>query len=183
MLIPKERIGVLIGKNGETKRKIQKVTQTEITIDSKTGQVIIKPQNQQGAINMLTVKSIVTAIARGFSPEKAMKLLNEEIILEIIDLETQIGKSRNTLTRIKGRIIGKNGKTRQAIEQYTSTHLSIYGKTVSIIGDYQDVLDAKKAIQLIINGASHGAVYAYLEKKAREKQAKEMRTFKISDKI
>ncbi len=170
LMIPKQRIGVLIGKNGEVKKRIQEATQTVIHVDSQTGRITILPEGEEGIIDLLTARNIVMAIGRGFNPNKAMKLLNEQYVLEIINLEEYVGRSRNALVRVKGRIIGKNGKTREIIEQYTSTDVSVFGKTVSIIGDYQNVIIAKKAIQLLINGANHGTVYAFLERMARERR-------------
>ncbi|NLU03443.1 MAG: RNA-processing protein, partial [Methanothermobacter sp.] len=41
--IPRERVGVLIGKNGAVKAKIERLTQTELEIDSETGAVTLIP--------------------------------------------------------------------------------------------------------------------------------------------
>ena len=39
--IPIERIGVIIGKSGNTKRRIEKKCHVDLNIDSETGEVII----------------------------------------------------------------------------------------------------------------------------------------------
>jgi len=53
-------------------------------------------------------------VARGFSPEKALRLLeNEDLVLDVIDLST-LTDSPADLKRLKGRIIGRNGKTRES---------------------------------------------------------------------
>ncbi len=175
IIIPKQRIGVVIGKKGETKTKIQKLTKTIIEVDSQTGEVKITPINNADAMNTLTAKNVILAIARGFTPEKALKLLDEENTLEIIDLEEYSGRSKNSLVRLRGRIIGKNGKAREKIEKYTSTFISVYGKTVSIIGPYLNVLDAKRAIQLLLNGAPHNSVYSFLERRQRARKEKNLK--------
>lgn len=65
-------------------------------------------------------------------------------------------------------MIGTGGKTRAIIEELTGSYLSVYGDTISIIGDYLAVTYAEEAINMIINGKKHRTVYAFLEKRARE---------------
>ena len=78
---------------------------------------------------------IITAIGRGFSPERALTLIQGENALHIIDLREFTGKSSSNIERIKGRIIGEGGKARRNMENLTGALISVYGKTVSIIGD------------------------------------------------
>jgi ribosomal RNA assembly protein len=169
----KRRIGVVIGANGETKREIEDELGVDIQIDSKTGNVEIKPdiesENYQ-PLNVLTVQNIIKAINRGFNPEKAMKLKDNEYILEIFNLKNILGKSEKKLKRIKGRIIGRNGEIRKAIERYAECYVSIFGKTVSIIADYENLQIARKAINMLINGMPHHTVLKFLENKYSEKQ-------------
>lgn len=47
----------------------------------------------------------------------------------------------------------------------TGTHVSIYGKTVSIIGDMEHLQIAKEAVEMILDGARHKTVYSFLERK------------------
>ena len=80
---------------------------------------------------------IVTAIGRGFSPENAMTLLKGENTLTCYRSKGICGKicSSNQVERIKGRIIGEGGRARRNMENLSGTYISVYGKTVSIIGD------------------------------------------------
>ena len=41
MLLNKQRLPIVIGKNGETKKLIEKLTHTRIEVDSETGEVTI----------------------------------------------------------------------------------------------------------------------------------------------
>jgi ribosomal RNA assembly protein len=50
----------------------------------------------------------------------------------------------------------------------TGAKISVYGKTVSVIGDGDQVLSVRTSIDMLIEGAPHGAVYGYLEKRRRE---------------
>jgi ribosomal RNA assembly protein len=80
-----------------------------------------------------------------------------------------LGKSSKAWERQRGRVIGKDGSTRKTIEDLTNTDICVYGKTVSIIGDFDDVADAKEAIEMILEGKPHSIVYRYLEKRKKDK--------------
>lgn len=167
--IPLERIGVVIGEKGEVKSEIERRTNTIITIDGKTGEVIIEnAPNTEDPSGILKAKDVISAIARGFSPDKAFRLFNDNQVLDVINLKELIGDSKNHITRIKGRIIGEKGKTRKIIEEYTNTYISIYGHTVSIIGDFEEVKVAREAIEMLIKGMQHGTVYRFLDRKHSE---------------
>ena len=163
--ITRERIGVLIGKKGITKREIEEKTKTIITIDSEEGQVSIEGDEADG---FLRAVEVVKAIARGFSPERAYTLFeDEDLFLEIIEL-SEVADGPGKLERIRGRIIGRDGKSRSQIEDLTNTEISVYGKTVGIIGMIEQVKVAREAIEMLINGVSHESVYSFLDRKKRE---------------
>lgn len=165
--IPKERIGVLIGRNGETKRRIEELTKTKIEVDSETGEVRIIPQTDD-PLMLWKARDIVRAIGRGFSPDRALELIKDDYMLDIIDLRDIVGDNRRAIERQRGRIIGSQGKTRRIIEEYTGTYISVYGKTVSIIGPPEGVRIARQAIEMLASGAPHGTVYSFLDRKKRE---------------
>jgi len=167
--VPKERIAVVIGKHGEIKRYLEKETKTKITVDSKTGEIIIESTPKtDDPLAVWKARDVILAIGRGFSPERAKRLLKDGQLIEIIDISQFTGRSKNSLRRVKGRIIGENGKTRKIIEETTGVSLSIYGRTVTLIGDYEWIRVAKKAIMMLIEGAPHGTVYKFLSKMRRE---------------
>ncbi|MEM2918337.1 MAG: KH domain-containing protein [Candidatus Altiarchaeota archaeon] len=161
--IPEERVGILLGENGSIKREIERKTRTKIKVDNCEVSIEGQPMDEWIA------KDIVKAIARGFSPEKALKLLDENYSFEIIRLK-DFANTEKELIRKKARVIGEHGKAREKIEESTDTYISIYGKTISIIGRYEDVEIAKEAIIKLLNGASHRSVYKFLEKKLRFKR-------------
>ena len=86
----------------------------------------------------------------------------------MIDLRAIFGRSESDISRIKGRIIGMNGKTRKIIEELTDTHLAIYGHTVGIIGTFERAEIARNAVQMLIDGSLHHNVYRFLQKKRSE---------------
>ena len=66
--IPKLRIAVLIGTKGVTKKKIEKVTKTQISI-SKEGDVLIEGDS----LDCFFAEKVVKAVGRGFNPEVALQ--------------------------------------------------------------------------------------------------------------
>ena len=174
--IPQNRVGALIGKNGDVKKSIEELTGTVLDIDSDEGTVYITPrEDMEDPLGVWNANHIVKAIARGFNPDVAMKLIHDDIYLEIMKLPLYIGKSKKALARYKGRIIGTNGKTRELITELADVDMAVYGKTVSLIGEIDNVLVAKEAIEMILNGSRHKSVYSFLENK---KETLKLREFK-----
>ena len=174
--IPQNRVGALIGTNGDVKKNIEKLTGTILDIDSEDGTVYITPrEDMEDPLGVWNANHIVKAIGRGFNPEVAVKLVHDDIYLEIIKLPLYIGKSKKALARHKGRIIGKNGKTRELITELAEVDMAVYGKTVSLIGEMDNVMVAKEAIEMILNGSRHKSVYAFLENKKETLKLKEFK--------
>ncbi len=163
--IPLERIAILIGKNGETKKKLEKKKHVELEIHSEEGDVLIHGED---SVAVFDTAIVVKAIARGFNPELAELLYDEEYTLELITISDFSGKSQKKLLRLRGRVIGQEGKARKMIESITDTYISVYGKTIGIIGKVEDVAVSRQALEMLLEGAPHGNVYKWLEDKRRE---------------
>ena len=172
--IPDDRVGVLIGPQGKNRKKIELTFGVTITVESDTGNVEIKVKEDQPDVSVLfTVKKIVQAIGRGFSPRNAMALEDEEKDFMIIDLEEYVSTSRNAQNRVRGRIIGKDGKSRELLEELTECIFSVYGETVGLIGPYDMLPVAKESVEMLLNGSFHKTVwnhlYAYRRRMKKEK--------------
>jgi len=174
--VPRDRIGALIGPDGSVKASIEKKLSVELRIDSQSGdvEITLMPTVQDPTV-LFRAKEVVTAIGRGFSPEHAFRLLeDDDSVLEVIDLRETVGRSQSEMKRLKGRIIGKEGKTRRIIEELTETNVSVYGHTVSIIGNVEQAEVAKEAIRMLIRGSLHHVVYRFLHRKRRDFKRKKM---------
>jgi ribosomal RNA assembly protein len=178
MKIGKNRIAVIIGKNGETKKEIEDALGVIIDLDSTTGECEIKPNlthPKYNVLNIFTAQKILNSISRGFNPIKAMKLMDETYDLEIFNLQKILGRSEKKVKRMKGRVIGRNGEMRRAIERYAESFISVYGKTIAIIAEYGNLQLARKAISMLLNGIPHHTVLKLLESKYNEKKKEEFR--------
>ncbi len=163
MRIPKERVGVIIGTNGETKAMMEERLGIQLIVDSE-GEVSIMEESAKDPIAVLKAMDIVKAIGRGFSPHHAFRLFDDMEYLEIIDMKDYVGSKTEQLTRQRARVIGSQGKTRRLIEDLTGVYLSVYGSTVGIIGQPEQVEVARKAVDMLLRGSEHSTVYRYLER-------------------
>ncbi|MBU0953147.1 MAG: KH domain-containing protein [Nanoarchaeota archaeon] len=158
ILVPEERLAVIIGNKGQTKKRIEEKTKTRLSVSSG----IIVSGDTEG---VLVASEIVRAISRGFTPREAFSLLNDDTQLQTISLWKETEATRQ---RLFARVIGRSGKVRQNIERYTRTTICVYGKTVSVIGRFDTMRIAVEAIKMILNGRSIVVVYNFIEKQMRE---------------
>jgi len=168
--IPKERIAILIGKEGEIKKRFEDLTNTKIDVNSLEGDVSVSGED---AIGLYNTRELIKAIGRGFNPDIAQLLLKADYVFDMINLN-DIVKTKNELLRLKGRVIGKEGKCRRILEELTESYVSVYGKTICMIGEAQNVSVCRRAVESILRGSPHASVYKWLEKQRRELKKKEL---------
>jgi len=173
--IPKERVGILIGPDGKTKQHIENRLQVKLDIETEGSITITLQENATDPSLLLRAKDVVSAIGRGFPPETAFRLIgNEDDIYDMVDLRLIFGRNESDIKRIKGRIIGTEGKTRKLIEELTEADVVVYGHTVGIIGSFEQADAARNAVQMIIDGCEHHTMYNYLQKKRTELKKQKM---------
>lgn len=174
VLIPIDRVGVLIGKSGKIKAKIEKLCSVSLLVDGQTGETIIKGAGDVENMMPFKAEEIVMAIGRGFSAENAMMLLKEDNSLHIMDLRQFAGRSPTQIERIKSRIIGEGGRVRKNVEDLSGAKISVYGRTVAIIGDGIQLRSAVHAITSISSGSTHGKVYNDLQGSRRKQKLEKL---------
>jgi ribosomal RNA assembly protein len=173
--VPGERIGVLIGRKGAVIEKIKQECRVNVDVESESGNVIVGYDSSsliEG--NPFKALEIISAIARGFSPERAFKLLHEDVVFQLLDIRDYVGNSQSSMNRIKGRIIGERGKSRRTIEELSGADVSVYGHTVGFIGIFEAIKVAVEAIVLLTKGSSHRTVYAMLQNYRRKLKQEKM---------
>ena len=173
--IPGDRVAALIGRSGRSKTAIEESCRVSIDVDGGSGEVTVRAGGPPGDSEPFKAVEIVTAIGRGFSPEAAMTLLEGHNALHVVDLREFAGKSPAALGRVRARVIGEGGRARRNVESLSGTRISVYGRTVSVIGDSSRLRLAVDAIASISAGSMHGAVYGRLEaanRRARRERAR-----------
>jgi ribosomal RNA assembly protein len=154
VLVPADRVRIL---TADVRKEISSRLGVKLAVSGNAVEI------EGEGLKLYIAKNIVKAIARGFSPARASRLFSEEVTLEIIDLG---GLTERRLAVIKARIIGTKGRMRELIEKCSGAALSVYGKTIAIIGDNEQLSVAKTAINMIIGGAMHSTVRRYLERRS-----------------
>ena len=146
-----------------------------------TDTILIKNfKNLRGDLEKLRVayqiSDLVNNLIKGEETDpKIWQLLDETFDIEVFNLYDILGKSEKKIKRLKGRIIGRNGEMRKAIEKFAESYVSVYGKTVSIISDYDNLQIARKAVNMLLSGMPHHSVLKFLENKYNEKKKEEFR--------
>lgn len=168
-----ERLGVLIGPSGATKQRLEEATGTRISVDSATGDVTVAVMDSSDPVLALKARDIVVAIGRGFSEERAFRLLGDDAYLEVLDIK-DFAHSRNRIAQIKARLIGSRGKARRLIEELTGVEMCVAGHTVALIGDSFRMPIAREAVAMLLRGSEHATVYRFLERKRADIKAWEM---------
>lgn len=175
MQIPLDRVGVIVGRGGSVKAKLEAMYRAKLTIDGSTGEIEIK--FDPAIVDRVTVeklKNILVAIGLGFSPSRAMRLSDDDMYLEPIDLHDLVGEAPRDLERVKGRIIGERGKAWKTVEQLTGTLLSVQGRFVTIIGGPEGLEAAKSAVRMFAEGKQHKTIYGYLENFRKDLKRRQM---------
>ena len=161
--VPEDRIGVVIGPGGVTKRALEVRTDTTITVSPDDGEVEIESRTEGNPDGVLRARDIVLAIGRGFAPARAERLLADGTYLAVLDIKRVTGKrEKAALWRIRSRVIGEGGRARSRIEELSGCAMSVYGSTVALIGDEKQLARATRAVQLLLRGSEHSAVFHLL---------------------
>jgi ribosomal RNA assembly protein len=171
--IPQERIGVLIGPGGETKRRLEEETGVKVLVDSETGEVTVDESEAKDKFLAVKVRDIVQAIGRGFSDERAFRLLDDDAYFVVLDIK-DYARTPERIAQVRARMIGTRGKTRRIVEELTGAFMSVYGHTVSLIADDVQLAIAQEALEMLLRGSEHKTVYRFLERKRPELKIAEM---------
>ena len=168
--IPQDRIAVLIGRKGITRRALEEATNSKLHIDSKSGDVSVVWNEDFDPILRMKFPDVIRAIGRGMNPERALQLLKDDQHLMLFDMREYVGKNANQQRRIRSRLIGRNGRIRELIEEHSGAEIVIYGSTVVIIGDEEALPLASQAVERLLQGAEHSSVLKHLETERRKKR-------------
>ena len=134
--IPQDRIAVLIGKGGETRKMLEEACGATLEIDSKSGEVMADwGEVDVDPIVRMKMPDVIAAIGRGLAPKRAVQLIQDEVFLKMYDIREWVGRQPNQTRRMRSRLIGRNGRIRSLIEEISRCEMAIYGSTVLVIGD------------------------------------------------
>jgi ribosomal RNA assembly protein len=151
-----------IGKVLQSKKKLESELEVKITNQGKNLFVDGNTAKEFTAIQFME------AINMGFSIDRALLLKDENVILQTLHIK-DITK-RNDLERVRGRIIGSQGKTLKTLNNLTNCDFSLHDNEIGIIGDTEDIEEAIQAVTSLIQGSKQANVYAHAEKEIKKKR-------------
>src|SRR3989344_3524554 len=131
---------------------------------SLSGKKVTISSPQGNAIDEYEASIILGAMQFGFSAKKALDLLSDDFIFRKIPIKSFT--RRKNLKEVRGRIIGREGKTKNTIEEISSCDMLINEdeNAVGIIGPADEIEEATTAISNLIKGSKQANVYRFLER-------------------
>lgn len=144
------------------KRELEKQLGIKITIQGKKVSIEGTPVEEYEALNVLE------AIREGFSAQTALSLLDVGNIFRKIHIKDFT--RRKKLKDVRGRIIGKEGKTKRTLEDLTGASIVVRDNNVSIIGTAESIEHIVTAVKNIIRGTKQANAYRFLERMNAEKK-------------
>lgn len=141
--------------------EVKKVKSVDVEYDAEKKIFKILP-GEATPLDAFKIENVIRAIGLGFSIPSASRLMNDEYILEVIDIK-RIASDRWDAKRIKGRVIGSEGKFKKSIEEYTTVEVVVGERYIALLGVYDQVGIAKEAISLLLRGVDHSAVYKFID--------------------
>jgi ribosomal RNA assembly protein len=105
---------------------------------------------------------VIHALDFGFPFSAALEIKKEDILFEILNIKEFT--NQKDFERVRGRVIGKDGKALKTISSLSDCHIELSGNKIGIIGSCDNIRTVEEACKLLVKGSKHANVYAYLEK-------------------
>ena len=144
------------GKVIKSKKELEKNLGVKLSITGKEVSIKGTPEEEY------YTEKMVDALSFGFPIELVLLIKEEDYAFEILNIKDFT--KRKDFERIRGRIIGTNGKALRVLNELTKCTFAVQDNKVGIIGDPEYIKNGEDSVISIIRGARHANVYSYLEK-------------------
>ncbi|XP_057991831.1 uncharacterized protein LOC110664926 isoform X1 [Hevea brasiliensis] len=136
----------------------------DIRMNLKARKVELKTRSDTPDVsNLQKCTDFVHAFMLGFDVIDAIALLRlDELYVESFEIKDVKTLRGEHLSRAIGRLSGKGGKTKFAIENATKTRIVIADTKIHILGSFQNIKIARDSLCSLILGSPAGKVYSKL---------------------
>ena len=140
----------------KNKKRLEKELNIKISNNGKEVSLSGEPVDEYVA------EKVLEALNLGFPLEIALLIKEEDYTFEVLNIRDFTKKK--DFSRIRARIIGKEGKTLRTLNNLTNCNFEVLDKEIGIVGDAENIEAARQSVISLIQGAKQANVYSYLEK-------------------
>lgn len=143
----------------QNKKKLE--SELDVKISVKGTDVVIDGEE----VKEYFAERVLLAMDFPFLVEDALLLKNDDYMFEVVHIKDYT--HRHDMNVIRGRIIGKKGKTLKVLEGLSDCAIAVKDNDVAIIGPVETFEDAQQAVISLIHGSKQGHVYGGLERRRK----------------
>ena len=162
--IPPQRRAALRNNFPQIVQPIVQQLKLNIRYNTSTNCVELKTSNETTNPNAMSkATDFIQAFVNGFEVNDALSLIRlDDIFMDefsVTDIKTLSG---DNLSRAVGRIAGKGGQIKYAIENATRTRIAMNDQRIHLIGTINNIRMAKRVICDLVMGSPANKIYAKL---------------------
>lgn len=101
--------------------------------------------------SILNARDLIKLLARSVPAPQAVKILDDGVACDIVKIRSLV-RNKERFVKRRQRILGPNGSTLKALELLTETYILVHGNTVSVMGPYKGLKEARRVIVDCLTG-------------------------------